>query len=364
MPIPASFIVDVQPRVISSSGGQLEFNGLFFSKNELISATSEIIAFGSVESVGDYFGIGSDEYAVAQTYFAGYVNKATAPRAILFARRIDDIIPSWVRSGRNTNALATYRSVRDGSITVAIDGVTYSVTGVDFSSATSFSDVGALLAEAIAKNGGDDSGPAVTCTYSSVLGAFTLESPTIGAASSVDFPQDGATGTGLATLMAFTEEQGAVQSKGSAALSVQEQMAAITDKTRNWVTFTTMWEADIEEMKEYTAWNATNYGYQYVPYTTQATAVAQDSTADPNTVLKALGENNTAGVVYGHLRHAACLMGAIASISWLRTNGTITLAFKTGPGLEAFVTSRAEAEVLTNKGYNPLTSPAPTPPPF
>jgi hypothetical protein len=52
------------------------------------------------------------------------------------------------------------------------------------------------------------------------------------------------------------------------------------------------------------------------------------------------------------MRHAVFIQGAIASIPWLRVNGTITIAFKRQSGLEAVITEKTKAEVLERKNCN------------
>ena len=65
MAIPASYIVAINPRLINAGGTDLEFNGLLLSKNPLIPLSSSVMVFASADTVGDYFGIESDEYKAA-----------------------------------------------------------------------------------------------------------------------------------------------------------------------------------------------------------------------------------------------------------------------------------------------------------
>lgn len=351
MTIPASFIVDVQPRVISGASNDLEMNGLVFSRNEIISSDTLVLEFGSAATVGAYFGLDSEEYAAAQIYFQGYTNKFSAPRSFFVARRIDDIIAAWVRSAPNTLTLAQYQAITDGSINVSVDGTAYTITGVSFAAATSLSDVGEILAAAIAANGGANDGPAVTCMYSSLNKSFTLESPTLGADSMLEFPTDGATGTGLATAMHFTQASGAVHSSGSGILSIEQQMVDVREKTENWVSFTTLWEEDAADILAWAQWANNNYGWLYVPYTTDPNTPNPDATIDPASQLVDAGYDHTA-LIYGTVEYAVFLMGAIASISWQRLNGSITLAFKRQAGLAPFVVKEADAATLESKRCN------------
>lgn len=348
MSIPASRIVDVQPRVISAGSDNLEFNGLFLTDNELISTDALVLEFPSVRTVGNYFGVASPEYAAAQTYFAGYFNKFSSPRAIFFARRINGLVAAWVRSGPNTTTLEEFKEVTDGSIKIHIDGSDYTYTDIDLSAATSFSDVCDIIGTKIDE---DPDGPSVYLNYSSLNGTFLMESMMLSEDSEVGYPANGDTGTGLATLMSFTEAQGAIHSSGSGPMTPTEQMQAITNKTENFVTFTTMYEAEYDEMLELAQWSSTHYGWLYCPWTTDPNTVIQESTADPATRLRDANVDYVA-ITYGPLIYTTFLMGAIGSIAWLRTNGTITLAFKRQSGLSAYVLTEDQAAVLESKNCN------------
>ena len=344
MAIPASHIVSVIPRVITSGSPDLELNGLLLTDNAIISASTMVLEFPSAAAVGAYFGLDSVEYAAADVYFTSYNNKFTAPKAFFVARRIAEAAPAWLRSARNTKTIAQFKAITDGGMVISMDNTAHTVSEVDFSSANSFSDVATILRAKMPF--GSDS-----VTYSSLTGAFTITSGTTGAASEVSYASAPSTGTDLAAFMGLREEDGAVLSAGMDALSVNEQMAAIRAKTENWVSFTTAWEEAAEEMLEWASWANSNYGWLYVAYTTNAATASADSSADPASVLKNSGNDHTT-IIYGSLEYAAFIMGVVGSIAWQRVNGTITAAFKKQSGLAPWVVDETTATILESKNCN------------
>ena len=106
MSIPASYIVSINPRLIPAGGTDLEFNGLILTTNALIPMSSQVMIFANADSVGDYFGLNSDEYAQATIYFNGYNNSFSKPRHLLFSRRVNASIPAYIRGGKYAGALA------------------------------------------------------------------------------------------------------------------------------------------------------------------------------------------------------------------------------------------------------------------
>ena len=72
MAIPASYIVAINPRLITAGGNDLEFNGLLLTKNALIPLAAPVLQFANADTVGDYFGLESDEYKAASSHACRY----------------------------------------------------------------------------------------------------------------------------------------------------------------------------------------------------------------------------------------------------------------------------------------------------
>jgi hypothetical protein len=339
--------VQVLPRVIQGGSPDLELNGLLLSKNPIISASTMVLEFPSTATVGAYFGIDSPEYSAADVYFTSYDNKFSSPHSFFVARRIDVSVAAWLRSAKNTKTVANFKAITDGAFVISIDNTAYTVEGLDFSSVTSFSDAAATIQAALVTAGATGA----TVTYSSLTQAFTITSGTTGASSEVGYASAPTTGTDISVFIGLTEASGAVDSIGMDALTPAAQMIAIRKVTENWVTFTTEWEVDAAEAMEWSAWAATNYGYIYIPWSTDPNLRSQDSSIDMASVLKEAGHPYTAKVE-GTLEYAAFAMGVQASIDWNRTNGTITSAFKKQAGLAPRITDELEALTLESKTCN------------
>lgn len=346
MAIPASHIVNVFPRVITGGSTDLELNGLLLTENDIISASTLVLSFPSARAVGNYFGVNSPEYEVADVYFTSYNNKFIAPKALYIARRISDDAAAWLRGARFTGTLNSLKAIVNGGLVISINNTAASVTGIDLSTASSFSDVALLLQAAI-----DASASGTLVTYSSLTGAFTITSGIAGSMGEVGYASAPTTGTDLSTLLNLTQAAGAVQSIGMDAMTESEQMVAILAKTQNWVSFTTVWEADVEEALRWAEWASANYGWLYVPYSTSPLMISPDSAADMASMIKSSLYDHTA-VVYGDVEYASFIMGVVASIAWQRINGTITAAFKRQAGLAPVVSDETTATILESKNCN------------
>lgn len=346
MSIPASHIVEIIPRVIASSSTGLEFNGLFLTRNTTITTERPVLTYANADAVAEFFGYESDEYAVAVTYFAGITNKQASPRTILFGRRIDVPVSGWLRGYKYSGTLADLRTITDGSLILDIDGVMVSLTDVNLSGATSFSDVAAILTDAL---GTMSSG--VSITYSSLHRAFIIVSGSTGANSIVEYGQTAATGTDLSDILNLTEAAGATTSAGSEALSVTANIAAIRAVSENWFSYTTLWVTGSTEILELAKWASDNYGWLYVPYSEDVQLPDQNVDTDIASKLIENAYDHTA-IIYGSRDYAVMLISAIAGVAWQQLNGVMTFAFKSQSGLAAYVTNLTEAVTLESKNCN------------
>lgn len=149
MSIPASQIVQVNPRLLKPGGTDLEFNGLLLTESPLIPASQLVLPFPDAESVGDYFGMESPEYRAAQVYFLGYNNSFKKPRALYVASRVAEARPGWLRGGPWTGTLDQLRTAGTGGLSLIVNGQAVTVENLSFAAATSYSDAARILQEAL-----------------------------------------------------------------------------------------------------------------------------------------------------------------------------------------------------------------------
>lgn len=353
MAISASEIVQVTPRVLSGSGQDLVFNGLFLTEN-LALLTGEATSFSSSSSVGEFFGFDSNEYKAASIYFSGYSNSLTKPGTLYFYKYPKAALAGFARGATldndATEALTAIKQLSAGTLTISIDGQQGTLSDLDFASdsVTSLSAVANVLEQALnAQTGAGFKSAKVA--YSSLLNAFTITSGTSGASSSVSV----ATGT-AADVLKLTADLGAVTSAGADAQSLTECMNWLTLALQNFVTFSTVKEVTDVGVVELAKWSNTqaNAGNQFLyVFHSEDVKFTQESS---ETVADTLTELNVDGVcgVYGDVRYAAFIMGTAASIAWSQANSTITLKFKSVSGLEANVTDTQVSRTLSSKTIN------------
>ena len=335
MAIPARQIVDVTPRVINAGVPDLAMSGLLLTKNALCIYPD--MSFSSATAVGAYFGYDSDEYKAALKYFMGYDNAFKRPDTLKFARRIDvDVAGELI--GGSAAKLSDLKAITAGSFSIDVDGTTVNVKGLNLSSVTTQSDVATALQAKIT---------GTTVTYNSNLNAFIVVSATTGENSSVSV----ATGTS-ADALGLSSATGAVAQAGMAAMSEDANMTAIARADGNWVSFTTLYSADDDEVIALAEWtNNQKVEYAYFPYTdSQGNTVPSNQNNLPN-VLKNADYEGTV-LLFGIVDHAVAAMSIWASVDWNRYNGLPTMAFRSQNGLAASVTDETIAENLLSMNVN------------
>lgn len=191
-------------------------------------------------------------------------------------------------------------------------------------------------------------------TFDSLSGAFVVTSGITGVPSTAAF----ATGT-LAAPLLLTSATGAVLSQGSAGQTPAQFMNSVVAVTQNFVCYKTSFDPDNGSGNTLKlAFAAWKNGYQanrfaYVVGDTDVLAVANPPQASTmGGILAANGDSGTFLITETGTGQniGSFVCGSAAAIDFEETNGRITFAYKSQPGLVASVTTQTAA---VNAGGNP-----------
>lgn len=352
--IPASHIVKVTPRVISGGSSDLETNGMLLTQNARIPTNQPAMEFSSASAVADFFGNESDEAKFAQQYFTGVTNQQKAVATLVIGRHVAEDAPAWIRGGIQETTLEEFKAITDGGLALVVNGTPVVAEGIDLSSATSLSEVATLVAAKLTGTVG---------AYDSQTQSFVFTTEKIGVDATLGFPDDslivsvgkGVVGksrvsiqvkdTDLSTLLGLTVEQGAVISPGASAMVPNASLDAICTVTRNWVGFTTLWEASLEEAQCFAEWADIDDDYVYIDWTQDIRALNQLTQAETKPA-KMMDVYNCTISLFGDWRFAAFVLAIGASIDWQRNQGMKAWFGKSASGLSPTVSDEASADAL------------------
>jgi len=333
MTIPASQLVDITPRVISGGLSGLAFVGTFITKSSRLPANMSV-PFYSLKSVGEYFGTNSSEYKLATNYFLADSNSSKKPNVLWFFRKLDSAVAAFVRGASNPATLAELKEITTGAMSITIDGTAVSLSALDFSSATAFTDVASAVTTAL-----DGAG---TCTWNTDFNAFVITSATTGATSTITY----ASGT-VAEVMGLTS---GTLSQGSASKTLTETMEACVNSNSNFWSFMPVFDETENEALELAQWcNSKDVRFMYALVDKTSAGLTPN-----NQACLAYQVADYYGVcpIYNTKELGAMAMGVGAAIDPTQLNGRKTWAYKQQNGLAFTVNDETQAQVLLANGYN------------
>jgi len=338
--IPASDIVSVNPGVVGTGGNPLALNGVVVSQNVLL-PIGTVQTFYNANAVSAFFGPSSDEYAIAQVYFAGFDNSTVKPGTLMFAPFALAAVGGWLQSGYLGAMTLAQLQALSGVLTVTVDGVAFTSSAINLSTASSFAAAAGMIAAAFTGAGKP------TCTWNAINSTFLISSSTTGATSSMTY----ATGTLSAGLL-LTSATGALLSQGHIADTPATAMANVVANIQNWVDFMTVWEPVIADKVNFAVWTSSqNQRYAYIAWDTDAQAIVGGSTTCFGAVAAAAAYDGVVPV-YNNKLLAAFVLGTVASINVGQKNGRITAAFKSQAGFTPTVTNSQIGQTLLANGYS------------
>jgi hypothetical protein len=411
--IPASQLVQVIPSVLTPGGSPNGMYGVIVTEDGSPPIGSPLY-FANAAAVGAWFGLGSNQYALASIYFNGFNGATQLPGQLLFYQYNASAVAAYLRGASLASLTLTQLQALTGTITVAVNGETVTSAAISLSGASSFSAAAALIQTGLQTSGNVFSGTASlsgttmtvvstvsgqlyvgaavagtglsgqtilsfgTYTVLSGVGTVTLSSaattesteavtvtllPTVSydslrQAFVITSPTTGASSTiafptdsSLSPALSLTSATGAYLSQGAAAATPAGTMSALAASTQNWASFMTDWLPISSVMLGFAAWvTAQQEQYVYVPYDNNMAAVTG---AAPTCFAELVNSDNGIFPIWNpDGTKAAFVCGAIASINFSATNGRINFAYKGQAGLVPDVTNGNYAQQLLANKYN------------
>lgn len=317
--------------IISAVGGtsqvsQRDLMGRVFTSNPIV-PYGAVIEFTGLDSVGKYFGITSNEYIFAQKYF-GYVSKSgNMAQKISFALHSSEALPARLYGASKVASLAYLQTFTSADFAINVDGTTYTLTGLDLSSVTSFADVAALIQGSINTQADDT---VVSVEYNALLSRFVFETASTTDESTIGY------GVGdLAVAMGVAESNvGSVISDGSIA---ETGLKTITDSaalSNNFYSFTFLTDVS-SELTDIAAWvKAQNVRYMWSLAVTSANA---------STVASALSEYDGVGLSLGS-DLVFLPMAIAAAVNYDLPNASVDYMYQQASGITTTVDNQTEQE--------------------
>lgn len=328
MSVPISDLVDVQiaiaPNATAVDGyGPISFMSKEFQPNAV---ESQILIFTSMRAVEDQFPTGGTEILKAAS--AWYSQKPTPKTFIVgsISSRSGQPATSGKLVGGGAAVLADLKAITAGSMSLVVDGVAQSVTGLDLSGAA---DLGAVATLIEARLTG------VSVTQSG--GVFTAKTNATGATTTIAIPAT----TPLTTALKWTSTAGATSTPGSDAVGIKTDLAkmaqaAMSAKQSFFYVGVERSLRDTSQILEVAEWAEANAKVFGLATSSSAVLTVGDTS---NYFYQSKNRNfqrtihvydpSNGGTEYPEVS----ILGRASTVNFNVANSALVLAFKQGPGI-------------------------------
>lgn len=344
MPISQSKYVSITSGIGGQSAASRKDLGLRLFTTNALFPIDTVLEFTSALDVANYAGSTSAEAKIATAYF-GWVSKSiTAPKKISFMRyALDAATAPTLRSTQELTALATLQAVTSGSMIINMGGLAYTISSLDFSSATSYSDIATALETAINENlTGGDLFTAATVQYDAETTSFIL---TGGASGDyvMSYATTASTGTDISGLIGWSEATEPIISNGTEAETLTDVLNLAIELSNNFATYAFVnTELTVENVGLIGAWNtAQNYEYMFCGDVTNDNYESIIEEAKKYSGL-AINYNITANTLPAYLMPATIL----AATDYDNVNGTVNYMYQQFPNQAVTVDTNELANTL------------------
>ncbi len=206
------------------------------TSNPLFGANT-IYEFTSSDNVSAFAGSLSAESKLASEYFGWVSKRAQKAAKISFMRYSFEALAPYIYSTQKLTALDVLKAVTNGSMVINMGGSAYTLSSIDFSSATSYSDIAATLQAAIRANtAGDALWTGATVTYSAENTSFILTGGATGA-NEIGYATASSGGSDISSLIGWNLATQPVLSAGTTAQTITDILNKSVDISTNFLTF-------------------------------------------------------------------------------------------------------------------------------
>lgn len=285
---------------------------------------NKVLEFGNdataaLKNVGEYFGTTSEEYKFASKYFGWVSPMITQAKKISFTRWAKTALSATIVPTIKAPALSVFSTIDDGAMGFVIDGTTYDLASLDFTSATSLSDVATAIQTALRA---ESNTHLTDCTVEFVANeGFRFTSGNAGDCV-IGHSIKAETGTDIAELLGWTLNKSPILSNGSNVETLTDALTRTSDISDNYASLICLDTLTVAEHVEVAEWTkAQNYKLVYHALCNEGNKVEM---AD------SLKGYECVALTYDNVNTLATFMPACiaAATPYDRLNGTINFMYR------------------------------------
>jgi hypothetical protein len=320
--------------------------GLVVGPSAVINTSERIRTYSTIAGVAADFSSTDPEYLAAVKFFS----QSPTPSILKIGRWAQTASSAVLFGGAlsaSEQVMSNWTSITNGGFSIDIDGTTVDVTALDFSSETNLNGIAALITTAL--------DPDATCVWNATYGRFEITSATTGATSTLGYAVPPASGTNLAPLLKLANGVASAPVDGIAAEDLVDALQALADASSDWyaailATGTLPSNAAILAASDYI--EASGKKRIFGLTVTSSTALDGTSTSDTGYLLSEAEYKRTFVQYSADAYAVASFFGRAATVDFTGSKTTLTMKFKTEPGVTPENLTETQAAALAAKHIN------------
>lgn len=317
--------------------------GLLVGATDVIDTGERIRSYADMDDVGGDFGSTDPEYIAATRFFS----QEPTPSLLYIGRWAQAATHGTLRGGvlnATEQLMSAWTSITTGAFDIDVDGATVSVSGLNFSSAANLPAVAAII----------DAGlTGASVTWDANSGRFIVKSDTTGASSTIGYGEAPAAGTDISAQLKLTSALASVPVAGIAAESLVDAMQAFVDTSGDWYAAEVL-PSVTNDVFLAAAQYVEALGKKRIIGTTINSTTVLDSTLDTDlaSVCSAANLKRTFLQYSASAYAIASFFGRASTVDFTGSKTTLTMKFKTEPGVAAETLTETQAATLKTKHCN------------
>lgn len=316
---------------------------LIAGDSNVINGVDRFRTYTDLESVAGDFGTSAPEYLAAALYFG----QSPRPNQLMIGRWLRTATAGLIQGGILTTdeqAMANWTAITSGSFKIDIDGVTKTLSTLNFSAQTNLNGVASVINSAL--TGG---------TIAWDGSRFTVTSSTTGVTSTVGYASATGSGTDISAKLKLTSTTALVPVPGFAAESPVACVTELANMSGMWygLSFAASTMPTDDQIVDVAAFiEGASISRLFGVTETDTRVLDSARTTDLASRLKALSYKRSC-VQFSANKYAVCsLFGRAFSVNFSANRSTITLMYKQEPGIVAENLTETQAQTLKDKRCN------------
>jgi hypothetical protein len=341
-------VVDVDIVLSPVAAQERNFGSLLIvGDSSVVDVSERLRLYTSADAIATDFGSSAPEYLAAQLYFS----QSPQPQICYVGRWARTASRGTLRGGVLSSAqqaMSNFTGIANGSLSITIDGVSHPLSALDLTAQTNLNGVASVIQTALSGSG--------TVVWDAANGRFTVKSATTGPTSTVTFASSTGSGTDISSLLKLKSTDSGYIVAGIAAETLLSAVNTMINQSTAWYGLTvasSVAPVDADHLAVAGAIEAASASRVYGVTTQDSATLNAGSTTDLAYALKAANYKRTFTQYSSSNSYAvASLFGRAFTVNFDGSLTTLTLKFKTEPGVTAESLTESQAAALGAKNCN------------